>query len=107
VKIRWRDNQQNPVHGVTMSIPRNQIHYSSDGRRRFYEGVETANWYHFVLSDLDWEAGVVGEIKVNGEVVSEESIQFTNPSSPITSVQLVCHSGGTGTTGHFDDVTIG
>lgn len=108
VVIRWRDNQQNSVHTIRMSIPRNNIQYpGQQGRRPFYEGVETSNWYHVVLDNIDWEAGVVSEIKVNGEVVLEEDIQFPHTSNPITSVQLRCHSGGTGTTGHFDDITIG
>lgn len=107
VVVRWRDSQQNAVHTIRMSIPRNNIQYpNQQGRRPFHEGVETSNWYHVVLGDLDWEEGTVGEIKVNNQVVDED-VQFPSSTEPITSVQLRCHSGGTGMTAHFDDVVIG
>jgi len=103
VQAKWKDDTGTVVHKVQIRNYDDQIEYN---RPTALAPTSTNTWYSFELADIDWENEVVGEIRIDGSV-ADTDVDFLNSASEITSVELRVHDGGTGSVGHFDDITVG
>ena len=103
VQAKWRDDSGTTVHRVQIRNYDDQIEYD---RPTALASTTPNTWYSFELADIDWENEQIGEIRIDGSV-ADTDVEFLNSASEVTSVELKVHDGGTGSVGHFDDITVG
>lgn len=68
--------------------------------------ISPYEWYHTELFGIQWDANTIDEIRVDGAVVARD-VPFLNDATGVTEIQLVVHDGGVGSTGYFDDISLG
>lgn len=101
--IAWKNDNDNTVHKIQIRNYDDQIEYN---RPNALSSTEPNTWYYCELAQIDWEAEQIGEIRINNSVVGTD-VPFLNSSQQVSSVSLKVHDGGTGSTGHFDEITVG
>ncbi|PSP63064.1 hypothetical protein BRC76_03740 [Halobacteriales archaeon QH_8_67_36] len=103
VQVSWKDDTGTVVHKIQIRNYDDQIEYN---RPTALASTSTDTWYSFELADIDWEAEEIGEIRIDGSV-ADSDVEFLHSAGEVASVELTVHDGGTGSVGHFDDITVG
>lgn len=102
-KVVWLDDSGTAVHALAIRNYDDQLEYN---RPTSLVSTEPSTWYATELVDVDWERDRIGAIRVNGEV-RDTAVPFLNAARDVSEVRVFVHDGGTGSVGHFDDITVG
>jgi hypothetical protein len=105
VQVQWKNASGSVLHSTMVLNYHGELYYGGKSHTTL-QSADGHTWYYVELVDIDWEADVVGEIRVNGQPRAT-NVSFANPGDSVSEVQMRVHDGATGSVGYFDEVTVG
>ena len=105
VRVQWKNASGSTIHSIDIYNYHREIYYGGKSHTTL-QSASGYTWYYVELVDIDWEADVIGEIRVNGQRRAT-NVSFGNPGDSVSEVEMEVHDGATGSVGYFDEVTIG